>query len=58
MEVTLEVEDDGFVEAIAALRPIEGDRRDRTVIVDEEILCHWHCSSRPPSLRLVNRSLQ
>jgi hypothetical protein len=38
MQMALEVEDHVFVEAIAARGPIEGDRGDRTVILDEEIL--------------------
>jgi hypothetical protein len=38
--MALELEDYRPVEAIASLRPIESDRRDRTVMVDEKIL--WH----------------
>src|SRR5271156_3046519 len=40
MEVTLKLEYDCLVEAIAALGPIEGDRRNRTVVVDEKIRGH------------------
>ena len=48
MQMALEVEDHGSIEAIAALGPIEGDGRDRTVTLDEEIFCgrarlHWCC---------------
>src|ERR1039457_2695819 len=40
LQMTLEVEDDSFIEAIATLGTIERDRRDRAVFLDEEILCH------------------
>src|SRR5277367_774185 len=39
MQMALEVEDHGSIEAIAALGPIEGDGRDRTVTLDEKIFC-------------------
>src|ERR1700735_3171507 len=38
MQMALEIEDDVFVEAISSLGPVERDRRDRTVILDQEIL--------------------
>src|SRR5208337_919448 len=40
LQLTLEIEDDSFIEAIATLGAIERDRRDRAVFLDEEILCH------------------
>src|SRR5277367_1402003 len=45
MQMTLEVEDDGLIETVAPLRPIESDRSDRAVVVDEEVLCHQLGSS-------------
>ena len=45
LKVTLEVQDDGLIEAVAALGPIEGDRRDRTVSFDEEVFCHAFSSN-------------
>src|SRR5579862_5367738 len=56
MQVTLELEDDGLVEAVTALRPVESDCRNRTVMIDEEVFRHARNSTL--SVRLVNRSLQ
>jgi hypothetical protein len=37
LEMTLEVEDHGLVEAISALGSVKGNRRDRTVTTYEEV---------------------
>src|SRR5208282_1982555 len=40
LQAALEVEDHAFIEAVATLGPIERDRGDRAICLDQEIFCH------------------